>query len=150
MSRASASVVVPGRISEAEELWFDQRRWPSWLDGFGHVAKIEGDWPQAGAKLHWDSPPGGRGRVLERVVRHEPRVEQVLEVEDARIRGTQRVQFEAVDTESTRVTLSLDYELKERRPWTALLDALFVRRAFGDSIKRTLARFATERRAELP
>jgi hypothetical protein len=146
--KVSVSTTVPGRISDAELLWFDLDRWPSFVDGFGHLAKRDGYWPQAGSRLQWDSPPAGRGRVVERVTRYEPRVEQVLEVEDAKLRGTQRVAFEGVGTDATRVTLELEYELKERTPFTPLVDALFVRRALRDSLRRTLDRFGHERRAE--
>jgi hypothetical protein len=86
--------------------------------------------------------------VREKVVRLEPRVEQLLEVEDGRLRGTQRVLFEADGADGTRVTLELDYEIKERNPFTPLVDALFVRRSLRDSLRRTLTRFAHERRAE--
>ena len=146
--KTAASIVVPGRISDAELLWFDLERWPAWVDGFGHLVKRDGDWPQAGSRVQWDSPPAGRGRVVERVTRLDPRVEQVLDVEDAKIRGVQRVAFEAVGTDQTRVTLELDYELKERTPLTPVVDALFVRRAMRDSLRRTLEKFANERRAE--
>ena len=146
--KVSSSITVPGRISEAEAVWFDQTRWPSWVDGFGHVVKTEGEWPQTGARVQWDSPPAGRGRVVEKVVRYEPRVTQVLAVEDGKINGTQTVSFEGMGAEETRVTLTLDYELKERNPLTPIVDFLFVRRAMRDSMRRTLARFAAERRAE--
>ena len=49
---------------------------------------------------------------------------------------------------SVKVTLSLAYELKERTPLTWLVDALFVRRAMVASLRRTLTRFARERRAD--
>jgi hypothetical protein len=58
-----ATTTVPGRVVDAEELWYDPHRWAAWIDGFGHVAKLEGDWPHAGARLLWDSRPQGRGRV---------------------------------------------------------------------------------------
>ena len=47
------------------------------------------------------------------------------------------------------MTLTLDYELKNRRFLTPLADLLFIRRELGDSLRRTLARFGHERRAEL-
>ena len=47
MGRTSASTIVPGRLAEVEDLWYDRHRWPSWVDGFGHVVKLEGDWPEA-------------------------------------------------------------------------------------------------------
>jgi hypothetical protein len=148
VGRAAAQITVAGRLAEAEAVWYDPHRWGSWIDGFGHVAKLEGDWPRPGARLIWDSLPGGRGRVMERVTAHEDRTGQTLEVEDERLWGTQRVAFEP-DGDATRVTLSLEYELKERGPLTPLVDRLFIRRAIRDSLCRTLARFANERTAEL-
>jgi Polyketide cyclase / dehydrase and lipid transport len=148
MSRAVATVTVPGRVADAEEPWYDKHRWAAWVDGFGHVVKLEGEWPQPGARLLWDSPPKGRGRVVERAIAYEPRVGHTLEVEDERLEGTQTVTFEPVG-EEVRITLALDYELKRRQPLTPLIDLLFIRRALRASLTRTLTRFAHERRAEL-
>ena len=148
MGRASASTVVPGRIAEAEELYYDRHRWPSWVDGFGHVIKLEGDWPQVGARLLWQSPPKGRGLVQERVQAYEARTGQTLEIEDERMRGIQTVAFEA-DGDQVRITLTLAYELKQHGPLGPLVDRLFIRRSVGDSLRRTLTRFTYERRAEV-
>jgi hypothetical protein len=148
VGRASASTVVPGRIAEAEELYYDRHRWPSWVDGFGHVVKLEGDWPQVGARLLWQSPPKGRGLVQERVQAYEARTGQTLEIEDERMRGIQTVAFEA-DGDQVRVTLTLAYELKQHGPLGPLVDRLFIRRSVGDSLRRTLTRFTYERRAEV-
>jgi hypothetical protein len=148
MGRASASVTVSGRAAEAEELWYDQTRWPTWIDGFGHVVRLDGEWPDAGARLVWDSKPGGRGRVVERVTSHVQRQGQTLEVEDERLRGTQTVAFTPAG-DDTQIELSLEYRLKSRTPLTPLVDALFVRRAIRDSLSRTLARFANERAGDL-
>ena len=149
MGRAAASVQVPGLASEAEALWYDPVRWPAWVDGFGHVNTLEGDWPDVGARLVWDSPPRGRGRVQEVVTAYEPRTGQTREVEDERLRGTHTVTFEAAGADEVKVTLTLDYELKERHAFTPLLDRLFVRRELTESLRRTLTRFDHERRAEL-
>ena len=149
MGRVFAITIVPGRIVEAEELWYDQHRWAAWIDGFGHVAKLEGEWPKEGARLLWDSPPKGRGRVDERVVSYEARTGQTLAVEDAKLRGTQTVAFEVASGDEVRVTLTLDYTLKQRNPLTPLLDPLFIRRALRESLRTTLARFGNERRAEI-
>jgi Polyketide cyclase / dehydrase and lipid transport len=143
--RVSVTTTVPGRVVEAEELWYDPHRWAAWIDGFGHVAKLEGEWPQVGARLLWDSRPKGRGRVLERVVAYEPRRGQSLEVEDEKLTGLQTVSFEPADDE-VRVSLTLEYSLKEGN---RLLDLLFVRRALQQSLNRTLTRFSHERRAEV-
>ena len=93
MPRVSASIEVPGLASEAEALWYDTSRWPSFVDGLHHVAGIDGDWPHEGALVIWDSSPQGSGRVLEQVVGYEARVGQSVAVEDEKIRGTQRVSF---------------------------------------------------------
>jgi hypothetical protein len=139
---------VPGRVVEAEELWYDPHRWAAWIDGFGHVAKLEGDWPQEGARLLWDSRPNGRGRVDERVTRYEPRAGQTLEIEDHRLTGTQTIAFQPAD-DQVRLILTLEYRLKQRTPITPVLDILFIRRAVRDSLQRTLDRFGHERQAEL-
>jgi Polyketide cyclase / dehydrase and lipid transport len=147
MGRAEASVRVPGRASEAEALWYDPIRWPAWIDGFGHVVELSDGWPADG-RLVWNSTPGGRERVIETVTAYEPRAGQTVAVEDSRLRGTQRVEF-GPGHDDVKVTLSLDYELKERRPLTWLLDLLFVRRAIVASLRRTLDRFARERRGDM-
>ncbi len=135
------------RIAEAEALWYDTARWPAFVDGFGHVDKLEGPWPQAGSRVVWDSRPDGRGRVVERVTAYEPRVGQSVEVEDPRLTGTQSVAFRAVGT-GCELTLELAYELKASGLGGALTDALFVRRALRDSLGRTAGRFARELAAE--
>jgi uncharacterized membrane protein len=148
MGRASAKVVLRGPISEAESLWYDHRRWAAFVEGFAHVVKLEGDWPRPGSRVVWDSARDGRGRVVERVVAFEPRVGQTLEVEDPKLRGTQRVAFQALDGESMEVSLELRYALKKPGIGGPLLDLLFIRRAVGDSLRRTLARFGRELEAE--
>ncbi len=148
MGRATAHVSVPGRAAEVEALYYDPQRWASWIDGFAHVSKLEGEWPSTGSRLTWISTPNGRGRVFERVTRYEARVGQTVEVEDERLRGTQTVTFEP-EPGSVTVGLDLRYELKERNLLTPLTDLLFIRRALRDSLKRSLIRLAREHRAEL-
>ena len=147
MGRASASIEVPGLASEAEALWYDPVRWAAWIDGFGHVVELSGDWPAAGT-LRWDSTPEGRGRVLETVTAYEPRGGQSLAVEDSRLRGTQRVEFEPRH-QAVHVRLTLEYEIKDRNPLTPVVDLLFVRRAWNDALRRTVTRFSNERKAEI-
>ena len=148
MGRARASTVVPGRAAAAEDLWYDRHRWAAWVDGFGHVTALEGDWPQVGARLVWESPPKGRGRVQERVTEYEPRGGQTVAVDDERLTGSQTVRFEPVGDE-VRVTLSLDYRLKGANFFTPLADVVFIRREITESLRRTLRRFGHERRAEM-
>ena len=147
MPRVRAGVAVPGLAFEAEALWYDPQRWPAWVDGFGHVAKLEGEWPAQGARAVWDSRPGGRGRVVERVTAYEARSGQTLDVEDEKMRGTQKVTFEP-GPDGVEVALELEYELKGANALTPLTDALFIRRALRDSLKRNLTRFARELRGD--
>jgi hypothetical protein len=147
VGRVRASIEVPGLASEAEALWYDIARRPAFVDGLHHVARLEGDWPRPGARLVWDSHPGGRGRVTERVTAYVARDGQSLEVEDGRLQGTQRVSFVA-GARSVTVTLELRYALKEARPGMALFDLVFVRRPQRESLQRTLRRFRTELVAE--
>jgi Polyketide cyclase / dehydrase and lipid transport len=145
--RVRAALTIPGLASEAEELWYDPQRWAAWIDGFGHVHKVEGDWPREGARAVWDSKPGGRGRVVERVVEYEARAGQALDVEDEKLRGTQRVRFDP-GPDGVEISLELDYTLKERHMFTPITDLLFIRRSLRDSLKRSLVRFRREREAE--
>jgi hypothetical protein len=148
MGRVSASVSVPGRASEVEALWYDPVRWPAWVDGFGHVVEVGDGWPGVGSRVVWDAPPGGRGRVVERVVRHEPRLGQELEVEDERLQGRRRVEFEP-GSEAVTIELSLEYELKERHVLSWAVDLVSVRPELAGSVRRTLERFARERAADV-
>ena len=147
MARATASITVPGRVAEAEELWYDRSRWASWVDGFGHVARLDESWPDAGARLVWDSPPGGRGRVLEEVVSYVVRSGQTVHVEDERLEGTQKVRFEPGMDEVT-ITLTLEFNLKQSRMRPAAIERYWVARTLSDSLRRTLQRFAYELRAQ--
>jgi len=145
MRRVGASVELPGtRIAEAEALWYDLRRWPSFVEGFKHVVRVKGEWPQAGSELLWESVPAGRGRVLEKVTVFTQREGQRAEILDPRIRGVQEVRFEAVDGRSALVTLTLEYELVQPGPLGPLTDFFFIRRAQQDALRRTLLRFARE------
>jgi hypothetical protein len=148
VSRASATTIVPGRIAHAEELWYDPHRWAAWIDGFGHVAKLDDEWPHEGSRLLWDSPPQGRGRVSERVVAYEPRVGQTVHVENEKLLGAQQVAFAAVG-DDVRITLTLEYDLKQGGPLAPLLDSLYIRRAQEQSLRRTLVRFGYELRAAM-
>ena len=148
MGRVNAEIQLPGvATSDAEELWYDTRRWPTFVDGLGHVHKADEGWPRVpGAVVVWDAKPGGRGRVLERVVSFEARVGQTVEVEDSKIHGRQTIGFQP-SPNGTAVTLELQYAIKQDRGVPAVVDFLFVRRPMRDSLKRTLSRFEREVRA---
>ncbi|HEY7621013.1 MAG TPA: SRPBCC family protein [Solirubrobacteraceae bacterium] len=143
MGRVRASIQVPALASAAEELWYDTSRWPTFIDGLHHVARVDGDWPRAGGRVVWDSNPGGRGRVQERVSAYTAREGQTVDVEDEKIRGTQRVSFTPSD-DGVVVALELDYAFKHARPGMGLVDVLFIRRPQRESLQRTLRRFRTE------
>jgi hypothetical protein len=144
VGKARASVQVPGfRASEAEALWYDTSRWPTFVDGFAHVVSMEGEWPAAPSTLVWQSTPAGRGRVLERVTEYEPRLGQTAQVEDPKMSATQRIAFTPAE-DGVEVTLSMEYTLKEGGPLRPFMDFLFIRRAVTDALKRTVQRFARE------
>ena len=143
MRRVSAEDSFAASVVEAEALWYDTDRWPSWIDGLSRVSDLDGDWPRAGSTVTWESNPAGRGQVVEHVSRYEPRAGQTLAVEDDSIRGRQSVAFHELDG-GVRVELALDYELKARSLVTPVVDALFIRRAMTSSLRSTLARFGVE------
>jgi hypothetical protein len=148
MRTVTARRVLPGAgVADAEALWSDLRRWPGFVDGFGSLARVEGDWPRPGARVVWDSRPGGRGRVVERVEAHEPAASQRVRVEDAQLRGTQAVAFAALER-GCEMTLELSYELKRPGFGGVLTDLFFVRHALRESLRRTLERFAIELAAD--
>src|SRR3954447_19080724 len=99
MRRVQASTVVPGRAEEAEALWLDRVRWPSWLDGFASVQRIDDEWPEPRSRLRWVSVPRGRGLVEERVIGRQPARSLTLQVEDEKLDGTQTVRFDPRDDE---------------------------------------------------
>jgi hypothetical protein len=143
MGRVRASVDISGLASEAEALWYDTTRWPTFIDGLAHIARLEGDWPHPGARVLWDSKPGGRGRVQERVIAYAAREGQTVAVEDEKIHGTQEVTFTPTASGVT-VALELRYEIKDRKPAMAIVDLLFIRRPQREALQRTLRRFRTE------
>src|SRR3954449_8752222 len=147
--KTRAQIVIKGRISAAEELWYDTSRWPTFIDGFHHVASADPGWPAEGT-LVWDSTPDGRGRVVETVERHEARVGQTSHVEDPKLSGTQSIAFAALQGDKVRLTLELRYKLKDRPagPLSPIVDALFIRPRQREALARTLVRFARELAAE--
>jgi uncharacterized protein YndB with AHSA1/START domain len=141
VARQRADVVLPPERAMA--LWVDPGRLSTWVDGFGRFAADPVDWPAPGAKLIWESRPGGRGRVTERVVAHEPPRRFVADVFEERMAGRQTVFFEP-EGDGSRVTIQLDYALTRGGPVQAIADLLFIRPRLRESLRRTLRRFATE------
>ena len=140
-ARARAGVALDPAAALA--LWTDTRRWASFVEGFGHAVEVAPSWPEQGAKLVWESTPGGRGRVTERVVAGgEGRF--AAQVFERALVGTQTVTALADAEGGAQVELRLDYELTRYGPARALADVLFIRRALRDALRRTLRRFAVE------
>jgi uncharacterized membrane protein len=144
MSTTREAVTVDLPADRAFGLWTDLTRWATFVDGFGHVDRVDGAWPDEGAKLVWRSGPAGRGVVTEKVVASEPGARFVTQVFEERMRGAQAVTFTPTDEGSTRVDIELDYQLTQGGPLKAVTDLLFIRRALTDALRRTLRRFATE------
>ena len=144
--KASRSVVLsPDR---AAALWTDVSRWPTFVEGFQHVVEKDDSWPAHGAKLVWKSVPDGRGTVNERVMSSGGDHLSTRLIEEA-LTGVQTVTFHPAEDGGCVVEIALEYELNPTSVWRQgplgkVADALFIRRALGDSLARTLRRFATE------
>jgi uncharacterized membrane protein len=136
--------VVDLTPEQAYELWTDTSRWPTFVDGFANLEQVDAEWPAPGAKLVWRSTPAGKGRVSEKVVSSEPPFRFATRVFEARSLGTQTIAFTPIEEGGTGVELSLDYKLTSGGPLRAVTDLLFIRRAQGDALTRTLRRFAIE------
>ena len=144
MARAQRATVVDLTPTRAFELWTDVSRWPTFIDGFGRIERIDDDWPEAGSKVVWQSVPTGRGTVTEKVRHSLPGERIQTEVLEERLIGTQTAEFAPADEGGTAVILSLDYKLVKTGPLAWITDVLFIRRAQHDALTRTLRRFATE------
>jgi hypothetical protein len=147
MPTARVSLDLAGSVAAAERLWYDPEQWPAIVDGFARVVRREGRWPETGAIVEWESRPGGRGRVTERSTAHETGTGQTVAVEDDQLSGKQTVSFAPLE-DGVEVALELSYELKGAGPLRRLVDVLFIRRALGDSLRRTLSRLGQELAAE--
>jgi Polyketide cyclase / dehydrase and lipid transport len=134
--------VVPLPPDDAMRLWTDVDRWPSFVEGFARRLSLADEWPEKGARVVWETNPEGRGRVTETVTENlsDRFSTQVFE---ERLIGTQTFQV-APANDGSEVALSLDYELTGPGPLRALADAIFIRRALRDALRRTLLRFEIE------
>ena len=145
------------RVEQAAALWINLDRWATFVEGFAHVLEKDPEWPSAGSKLVWQSIPGGRGRVTERVVSwvapNEGPGKLSAQVFEEAMTATQTISFEPAEG-GTRVALELRYELEpttwaRQGPIGKVTDVFFIRRALSDSLARTLRRFATEAEEEV-
>lgn len=146
MRSARAELEVPLTPEAALRLWTDVSRWPSFVEGFARVVELDPEWPAEGSRAIWESVPAGRGRVTEKVADGGPGRFATLVFED-RLAGRQT--FRAAESEGgARVELSLEYTLTKYGPLGALADAIFIRRALRDSLRRTITRFEVEAQDE--
>ena len=141
---ARRAVVLPP--AEVLRLWTDTGRWATFVEGFAHVAERSAGWPSPESRVVWQSTPGGRGRVTEKVVTSEPDAFATMVFEDALV-GRQTMRAVA-SGEGSEAELSLEYTLTRYGPFGPIADALFIRRALRDALRRTLARFAVEAEEE--
>ena len=148
MAATSAVRHVGLDAERAWALWTDVRRWPTFVEGFAHVEELAPDWPAPASRVVWNSTPGGRGRVTEKVTASERGVTFATRVFEEALSGTQRASFAPADDGRTRVELRLDYELARGGPLRAVADVLFIRRALNQALSRTLARFVAEANEE--
>jgi len=133
---------VPLEPAQALALWADVRRWPSFVDGFGRILELSPEWSDPGARIVWESGPGGRGRVTEKVLESGVRRFSTRVLEE-RLVGTQTAEVEPAEG-GARIDLRLEYELAQGGPLRAVIDALFIRRALRDALVRSLRRFVVE------
>jgi Polyketide cyclase / dehydrase and lipid transport len=144
---ARAEAEVPLTPEAALRLWTDVSRWPAFVEGFARMLEQDPDWPAAGARLIWESVPTGRGRVTEKVTEDGGTDRFSTLVFEDRLAGRQT--FRTVESEGgSRVELSLEYTLTRYGPLSVVADAIFIRRALRDSLRRTLYRFAVEAEEE--
>jgi hypothetical protein len=144
---AGARVPVALDPGAAFGLWTNTERWASFVEGFAHPLELDPTWPDEGAKLVWQSIPGGRGRVTETVVeRGEGRL--VTQVYEEALAGTQVLAAAPHPEGGSMVELTLEYELSRGGPFRDLVDWIFIRRALRDALRRTLRRFAVEAEEE--
>jgi hypothetical protein len=127
-------------------MWSDVDRWPSFVEGFARRLELTEAWPEPGGRVVWESTPVGRGRVTETVVeRAGDRL--TTQVYEEALTGTQTLRaLPAPD--GSEVELSLEYELSRYGPLRGVADALFIRRALRDALRRTLSRFGVEAEEE--
>jgi hypothetical protein len=145
---AEARGAVALAPAEALELWLNTGRWSTFVEGFGHLVQAEPEWPEPGARVVWESIPGGRGRVTERILERDAR-RIVSEIFEDALGGTQTIRFEAApEGGGSVVDLALEYELTRGGPFRELADVIFIRRALRDALRRTLRRFAVEAEEE--
>ena len=142
MRTARAEAEVRLAPEAALRLWTDLSRWPTFVEGFARVVEVDPGWPGEGSRVIWESIPSGRGRVTEKVIETSPGQFATMVFED-RLSGRQALR--AIESEGgARLELTLEYTLTSYGPLGPLADAIFIRRALRDSLRRTIQRFEVE------
>jgi Polyketide cyclase / dehydrase and lipid transport len=145
LATAQADIVLTPEA--ALRLWRDTSRWSSFVEGYARQLELSEEWPATGSRVVWESSPAGRGRVTEKVQEAESPDRFTTMVFEERLNGLQT--FRVVESEAgSRAELSLEYRLTKWGPLSALADAIFIRRAVRDSLRRTLYRFSVEAEEE--
>jgi hypothetical protein len=143
---ATAEAEVRLAPEAALRLWTDLSRWPTFVEGFARVVEVDPGWPGEGSRVIWESIPSGRGRVTEKVIENAPGEFATMVFED-RLSGRQALR--AIESEGgARLELALEYTLTSYGPLGPLADAIFIRRALRDSLRRTIQRFEVEAEEE--
>jgi uncharacterized protein YndB with AHSA1/START domain len=150
-SSVEAEVEIDAPLADVWELYFDPRRWASWVDGFSAVESSSG-YPEPGGTLVWRSTPAGRGRVSERVLAHESRELHRAAFSDPAAEGELQTRFEMLPAREgerrTRVHQTLSYSLLGGGPLRRLTDLLFVRSQMRGSLARSLDELRAEAEAD--
>jgi Polyketide cyclase / dehydrase and lipid transport len=147
VSRATAQADLVLTPEAALRLWKDTSRWSTFVEGYARQLELSGEWPASGASVVWESTPAGRGRVTEKVMDADGPDRFTTMVFEDRLNGLQT--FRVVESEGgSRAELSLEYRLTKWGPLSAVADAIFIRRAVRDSLRRTLYRFSVEAEEE--
>lgn len=164
MRRASARGSLPLPPADVLRLWSDVDRWPTFVEGFARRLELTKGWPEPGGRVVWESTPDGRGRVTETVLENAPDRFSTQVFETA-LTGVQMLRAlpaandgiegdgspgegDGSPAAGSEVELSLEYELTRYGPLRGVADALFIRRALRDSLRRTLYRFSIEAEEE--
>lgn len=142
MRTAQAGATLPLSPPDVLALWSDVERWPSFVEGYARRLELSPDWPDKGARVVWESTPDGRGRVTETVVENSVDRFSTRVYEEA-LMGTQTLRA-APAGDGSEIELTLEYELAKYGPLRGVADALFIRRALRDALRRTLFRFSIE------
>ena len=125
MSEVSEAVEVRASLAETWDLYFEQRLWPVWSDGFDAVIETHG-YPQEGGTLRWRSTAAGRGEVSERVLEHAPRRLHHIAFTDPQTEGELTTTFQ-MQGDATVVEQRLGYGLTDGGVLGWASDRLFIR-----------------------